>query len=171
MSLMPNITYQIDNSIKIDSNFIVAIISLVVSIISLILATYIFYYQSLKSRQLVHFESVVKRVELINDLAEKSCCSNCFSNGEYAKFTLHKQLLAESLEMFFSHNFYYWFYEEKKKKLIDKLDEYIEFIELYTYLETNNPIEFEQNQQNLDKVLKELLIKSSKFILELQKLY
>ena len=30
MSLMPNITYQIDNSIKIDSNFIVAIISLVV---------------------------------------------------------------------------------------------------------------------------------------------
>ena len=46
MSLMPNITYQIDNSIKIDSNFIVAIISLVVSIISLILATYIFYYQS-----------------------------------------------------------------------------------------------------------------------------
>ncbi|EEV22436.1 hypothetical protein ENHAE0001_1478 [Enhydrobacter aerosaccus SK60] len=73
--------------------------------------------------------------------------------------------------MFFSHNFYYWFYEEKKKKLIDKLDEYIEFIELYTYLETNNPIEFEQNQQNLDKVLKELLIKSSKFISELQKLY
>lgn len=43
---------------------------------------------------------------------------------------------------------------KKRKKLIDKLDEYIEFIELYTYLETNNPIEFEQNQQNLDKVLK-----------------
>lgn len=126
-----------------------AIISLVVSIISLILATYIFYYQSLKSRQLVHFESVVKRVELINDLAEKSSYSNCFSNGEYAKFTLHKQLLAEEFKMFLVIST--CGFMKKRKKLIDKLDEYIEFIELYTYLETNNPIEFEQNQQNLDR--------------------
>jgi len=144
--------------------------SLIVSVISLVLAALIFYYQTLKSKQAIYFNDIVTRIEIINELAELACQPSAPQRLLYAKFVFNKNILENNLTLFFSiHHFYHYFRPSLAQGLMAKFNEYIEFIELYTPIETATPLGV--NAPNYNQALRRVLLKSSLLISGIQKTY
>ena len=110
-------------------------ISLIISIISILAALVICYHQILKSRKLALLNEVIKRMEIVAQIAAKSFDKDVAE--QYSEYFFHKNIAKYALNEFLNCRSLLDFdYRYQHRDLRKQFEEWVEFIEFDTQVET-----------------------------------
>lgn len=166
---MPNVyTHEIKMALSFsDINY-----GLVIAIVSLTATCLFFYHQNCKTKQHLCLNEIINRLELIINLVKSSYNPTGLHYEIYSGFAFHSELVKYGVEKFIQSQPYHFleliFVKNKKanQKIIDDLTELIEYIDLYTPVESpsNHNVHDADEQQKIIAVLNDINASSNSII-------
>lgn len=146
---------------------------LIVAIATLLATSLFFYHQNCKMKQHLCLDEIIKRLELINSLVKSSFNTTGRHYELYSEFTFQSELLRYSIEKFNNSEPYSAIKSlskknrDKERVLVDKLNQFIEYIEMNTPIEASSNFDInDASEVDKIKIVLEKVNTSSTFIIK-----